>query len=740
MPYLGRALGGLALLSGLLLAATPQRAAPARSEPAAAIVSRRGLDVLLITIDTLRADAPGFGGNRRGTTPVLDRLAARGRVFTNAHAHNVVTLPSHTNILTGLYPYQHGVRDNTGFRLPASVPTLATVLHGSGFATGAFVGAYTLDSQFGLGRGFDVYDDHYPKGSKPTEFVLPERRGDKVVAPALAWWREQRGKRRFMWVHLFDPHAPYTPPEPFASRFADNPYLGEVAAADSYLAPLLDPFLAGQEPPALIAVTADHGESLGEHGELTHGLFAYEATLHVPLLLWGPGIAPGRDGAPVRHVDIFPTVLDAAGIAGVAAPLSGKAAPELARPGRSLLPARPEGAGARTGDGAAAPSYFEALSANLNRGWAPLRGVLRGNAKLIALPLPELYELPRDPGETRNLIGGERDLARRLRALLPPEQARPLARSAAAGTQEAERLLRSLGYLSHRGSDRGSDRGSGAGAGTTAVRGGYGPQDDPKNLIGLDRMMHQAIDLYSRGRVEEAVAVARRIVEARPAMPMGHTLLAQALLQAGHKDEALAVMRQARDKDVATDDLLRQLGLTLAETGRAEEALQVLRPLAGGGEPSSLNALALALSDAGRQQEATAVLDQVLKADPGNPTAYEQQALVALRLGRWSEARQRAERALQLNPELPLAWNDLGVALFQLHEPAAALNAWQRAVDLDPRLLDALWNLGTKGAEQGRREQARRALARFIELAPAERYRDDLRKARELMRQLGGPG
>jgi arylsulfatase A-like enzyme len=207
MRVIGRALGGLALLAGLL-AAAPPGAAPARSAPAAAANAHSGLDVLLITIDTLRADAPGFGGNRRGTTPVLDRLAARGRVFTNAHAHNVVTLPSHTNILTGLYPYQHRVRDNTGFRLPPSVPTLATVLHGAGYATSAFVGAFPLDSQFGLGRGFDVYDDHYPKGSKPTEFVLPERRGDKVVAPALAWWRERRGQRRFMWVHLFDPHAP----------------------------------------------------------------------------------------------------------------------------------------------------------------------------------------------------------------------------------------------------------------------------------------------------------------------------------------------------------------------------------------------------------------------------------------------------------------------------------------------------------------------------------------------------
>ena len=299
---------------------------------------------------------------------MLDRLAAQGRVFTNAHAHNVVTLPSHTNILTGLYPFQHGVRDNTGFRLAAKFPTLATVLHGAGYATGAFVGAFPLDSQFGLNHGFDVYDDHYPKGANETEFVLPERRGDEVVRLALAWWRAHAGKPRFLWVHLYDPHAAYDPPEPFASRFKDDPYLGEVAAADSFLAPLLGPFLDGREKPALVVVTADHGESLGEHGEQTHGLFAYEATLKVPLVVWGRGVAPGRDARSARHVDIFPSVLQAAGV---------QAPAGLRRAGRSLL-----GAAADAGD-----SYFESLSATLNRGWAPLRGLLRGGTKFIALPL-----------------------------------------------------------------------------------------------------------------------------------------------------------------------------------------------------------------------------------------------------------------------------------------------------------------------------------------------------------------
>ncbi|MBV8199911.1 MAG: sulfatase, partial [Acidobacteria bacterium] len=290
--WAGRLLPGLAGAAALLAVAAVAAVAAALTVAAAPLApsAPAPLDLLLITIDTLRADAPGFGGRRPSPTPLLDRLAAGGRVFTAAHAHNVVTLPSHTNILTGLYPFQHGVRDNEGFRVPAGVPTLATVLHAAGYATGAFVGAYPLDSWFGLNRGFDVYDDHYPKGSHPDQFLFAERKGDKVVPPALAWWQGPRGRRRFMWAHLFDPHAPYEPAEPYASRFPGNPYLGEVAAADGYLAPLLEPFLAGAETPALIVVTGDHGESLGEHGEETHGLFAYESTLHVPLLLWGPGV------------------------------------------------------------------------------------------------------------------------------------------------------------------------------------------------------------------------------------------------------------------------------------------------------------------------------------------------------------------------------------------------------------------------------------------------------------------
>ena len=284
---------------------------------------------------------------------MLDRLAAAGRVYTDAHAHNVVTLPSHVNILTGRYPYQHGVRDNSGFTVPESVPTLATVLRQAGYATGAFVGAYPLDSRYGLGHGFDVYDDDYPRGSNPAEFVIAERRGDQVIAPALAWWRAQTGKPRFLWVHLYDPHAAYDPPEPFASRVSRTGPISARWRPRTRSSPRCSIRCSrARRTPALVVVTADHGEALGDHGELTHGLFAYEATLRVPLVVWGAGVNPGRDDRPARHVDIVPTVLGRLGLD-----------PPDGLPGSSLLEA-PE----------AGDSYFEALSTNLNRGWAPLRG------------------------------------------------------------------------------------------------------------------------------------------------------------------------------------------------------------------------------------------------------------------------------------------------------------------------------------------------------------------------------
>ncbi len=258
-------------------------------------------NVLLVTIDTLRADALGsYGG--AAATPALDRLAADGVRFDFAHAHAVTTLSSHASILTGSYPFQHGIRDNSGYRLPPGAQTLATRLKQSGYQTAAFVGGFPVHSRFGLNLGFDVYDDHFGETGAPTEFVMPERPASAVVALARDWIAGKSGgsgrseRPSFVWVHLFDPHAPYRPPAPFDAQYAKQPYYGEVAATDAALAPLLDQLRASAQP-TLVVVTGDHGEGLGDHGELTHGLFAYEATLRVPLIVAEIGGAAGAGGA-----------------------------------------------------------------------------------------------------------------------------------------------------------------------------------------------------------------------------------------------------------------------------------------------------------------------------------------------------------------------------------------------------------------------------------------------------------
>ncbi len=360
--------------------------------PGVAELRNEKQNVLLITIDTLRGDALGcYGGG--ATTPVLDGLAASGLKYTFAHAPTVMTLPSHTSILTGLYPEGHGVHDNSGFRLGSEIPTLATIFSQRGMATGAFVSAATLDARFGLGRGFDVYDEGYPEQAAQGRMAVPERRGEETVAAARKWIESQNGQW-FCWVHLFDPHAPYDPPPGYGAGSDDRGrYLGEVAYVDAALKPLVG-LAQKSKPGTLILVTSDHGESLGEHGELTHGLFAYESTLRVPLLLWNPEIRrAGVVDAPVGLVDVAPTLLELLGIE-----------PPKAWVGRSLL--RPS---------AERELAFETLHTMLTRGWAPLRGLLAGRWKAIDLPIPELYNLRPDPAEQENLASRD---PRRLERLL----------------------------------------------------------------------------------------------------------------------------------------------------------------------------------------------------------------------------------------------------------------------------------------------------------------------------------
>ncbi len=405
--------------------------------------------ILLITLDTTRADRLGCYGRRDAGTPHLDALAARGVRFDRAYTSAPITLPAHASILTGTEPARHGVRDNGSFDLDASVPTLATRLGESGYQTAAFVSAYPVVATFGLDRGFDLYDDDLPEQESATGTVIGERRAADTLEKARAWIDQRPADRPwFAWVHLFDPHSPYAPPTEWAERWRHDPYQGELAYVDHCLGELFDRL--GRDDRlyrVLVAVVADHGESLGEHGEDTHAFLLHDATLRVPWLLAGPGIPAGRTITPVvRTVDLVPTLLDYAGLASLPG-VSGRTTRHLID-GDATEPPR--------------PAELETWYPRLRRGWSELVGRVEGSTKVVWAPSsstpPEAYDLSRDPFERQSTdarLGAALPILERLQrstALRSPSSTDPPL------DPEVERQLTQLGYLSTGGITAASDR------------------------------------------------------------------------------------------------------------------------------------------------------------------------------------------------------------------------------------------------------------------------------------------
>jgi arylsulfatase A-like enzyme/tetratricopeptide (TPR) repeat protein len=670
--------------------------------PASSFVLARSADrnVLIITIDTLRADALGsYGG--RASTPRLDALASSGARFTFAHAHAVVTLPSHTSLFTGLYPYQHGVRDNNGYRVRAGEVTLATRLKALGFSTGAFVGAFPLDQRFGLNQGFDVYDDPLPESGAPVDFSLPERPATQVVSAATAWIGTQSSPW-FTWVHVFDPHAPYRPPAPFDTQYPGDPYAGEVASTDAALAPLFDQ-LRTLSRPTLVIVTADHGESLGEHGELTHGIFAYDATLRVPLIVAEvtPGAAASARGrtidVPARHVDVVPTILDALG-----------APADSAMAGTSLLDV------IATGTGETRPSYFEAMTSHLARGWAPLRGVLVDRDKYIDLPIPETYDLRTDASEQRNLATTE---ATRTQVLFNTLRTFDMAAPGQPGEESGAVLerLRALGYI---------------GGSPAPRRERYTEADDPKNLIDLDRLLHGAGDLYSRGRREEAITAYRTVITRRPDTADAYRHLAFVYWETGRPREAIATLEEALARGLTQRDIRVKLGTYLAESGAAAQAIPLLEGMPDA-DSDVLNALGIAYGQSGRFADAMRTFTRALTVDATSAFSHQNIATLHLRAGNLAAAEQSFRQALAIDATLSGAHTGLGVVLARLNRLPEALDAWRKAVSLDPTDFNAMFNLTMELFESGQAGEARRYGEQFVATAPPAFFGPDIARVRQ---------
>ena len=672
-----------------------------RSQP------RNDFNVLLITIDTLRADAIGAYGNARAATPWIDRLAAGGVRFPDAHAHNVTTLPSHANIFSGKYPTDHGVRDNLGFRFPATIETLATRLKARGYRTGAFVSAFPLDSRFGLNRGFDVYDDRFVDAQTRPAFLEQERRGAETVALARRWI--DGGAPYFCWVHIYEPHFPYEPPEPFASRFQSDLYLGEVAAADAALAPLVEPLIGeGRNGQTLVVLTADHGESLGQHGEATHGIFAYEATLRVPLIIFQPQLFQPRVAfEPARHVDLLPTILEV---------LSIHAPDGLA--GRSLLSAL-KGASSETAS--KQPAYFEALSGNLNRGWAPLRGIIEGPWKYIDLPLPELYDLEHDPDEARNLAVSRAERIEHLRALLAAARTGERRIDRRVETAEARERLRGLGYTSG-ASDRSAAQ--------------YTDADDPKRLIELDGLLQEVTRLYLAGDVREALARCRELVRRRPTMTVSLIELAHLERASGNMPQAIEALQKANAFNPADTQTVSLLAAYLTQAGRAREAAEMVGPYLKRDDVDLqvVSAGALALASSGQRDEALSVLARARREHPSNAMLLVQTGTIHMMADDRDAARRDFEAALALNPDVARAHSSLGVIAAESGRTAEAIDHWKRAIGLDPQEVGKLLAFGEFLRRRGGDAKARPFLELFIASAPPN-ARDDVERVRKSLGQ-----
>jgi arylsulfatase A-like enzyme/Flp pilus assembly protein TadD len=656
-----------------------------------AVAGARGANLLLVTIDTLRRDRLGAYGSTARLTPVIDQLAGRGVRFERAYAHSPMTLPSHASILTGRTPVGHGLRNNGTYRLDAGVPTLATALASHGYRRGAFVGAFVLDARYGLGRGFEVYDDRLPGHRGQTTFRYAERSAAEVVQAAGDWITSGASGPWFAWVHLFDPHAPYAAPPEFAAGRAA--YDGEVAYADAMVGRLLTRLAAaGLANRTLIVVTADHGESLGEHGESTHGLFAYDETINVPLVVAGPGVTSGVVRAAVGHADVAPTVLDLLG----APALEGVS-------GHSLV----------TTPAADREVYFEAMDAALSRGWAPLTGVVTARWKLIDLPERELYDLVADAAEAKNLAMHDPATAdgldrRRRAALAVPSASAP----AASRDADGDRRLRALGYV--------------ASAGAVPAGGPPRPGLDPKRLVAVHEQFTAALEAFSSGHQDVALREFQAVLREHPAFTVARTSAASVLVERGRAREAVVLLDAAPAETRQTPELLAKLGVARREAGDLQGARTALEAVRASGwqNPEVLNDLGVVYARLGRTDEARAAFSSLLETAPHAADVWNNLGVLELSAGRAAEAAAAFRHAVDTDPAFGDAWQGLGAALIE-RDPAGAIEAWRRAERLLPQDFDLLYNLGMLLAAGERPAEAAPYLARFLEEAPPVKYARD---------------
>ena len=656
----------------------------------------RATPVLLITIDTLRADHVGCYGSRAARTPAMDSLAQEGVRFEDALTQVPITLPSHVVILTGTYPIYNGVRDFTSPPLRPGVGLLAEAFQRQGYDTAAFVSAFVLDSTWGLKRGFQVYDDRFdPRQFETRSPGNIQRRAGETVDRLLAWLRARKsGRPFFVWLHLYDPHSPYDPPEPFHTRYAGHLYDGEIAYTDSQLGRVFSYLRqADLYHRALVVLLSDHGESLGEHGEDEHGFFVYRATLRVPLIFKLPaGVAPpGVIHSPAGLVDVAPTLLD---LVGIHDPLSRQFQ------GTSL-------AALTMGKGASAsrPVYSETFYPRDSFGWSPLGSIWTSQYQYIGAPRPELYEPERDPAEKHNLVQERGADSAALRSLLEDFERRYASRSPSQHNQPGAALpelpaetvekLKSLGYVAYSAPAK------------TAVD---QPLPDPKDRLQVFRSILRATDLASAGRLEESDALLKNVAEAEPNLYLIHFMLGENAAKMRRWADAEREFSACLKLSPTFEQAIMGLGRTAFAEGKLEAAKAWLE-LAAHQNPHNFLAyhgLGLVARAQRHDEEARAYFEKAIEEKPDYAPSQQELGGSLIELRRYNEALTPLRRAAELGSVDPVLANYLGTAYLNTNQTKAAVESYRKALSLKPDYAAARLNLAFAYRKLGEQAQAAR--------------------------------
>jgi choline-sulfatase len=639
-------------------------------------------NVLLITLDTFRAD------RINANTPNLQKLAAESVRFTNADSPVPLTLPAHCSILSGVLPLHHGVRNNGANAFPTDRNTLATIFSAAAYRTGAFVSSFVLDHRFGLQRGFDRYDDEIPRDATAEANTLEaERRGDVTVDHALAWLRETGARPYFAWVHLYDAHAPYAPPAPYPQT-----YDGEIAFVDAQVGRLLG---VVDRKNTIVLIVGDHGESLGEHGELTHGLLVYEATLHVPMLLAAPDADPHQVKTPVSSIDIAPTLAQLAGLKvgradGIELPLKGE-------PDSKDLYAESQ-----------YPTTF---------GWSALSAIRRGASKLISNR--EMYDLDRDPNEKTNVLANDRRTFRALEtAMLEIGKSEAPASTQTTVDEETRRKLASLGYV--------------APSGNVST----GDQPDPVAMTPLFRQFEEATWALNGGRVKEAIAAFTKLTSSDPRNPVFRESLGRALRQAGDNEAAVRLYRESVAIAPNNADAWYNLAVALQDAGHREEAGIAIREALRRDEkrPEAHNTLAIALMSEGNAAGAEDEFRRAIALDSRNARAWNNLGNILRATNRLEEAKAAYAQSSSLAPNYADPLNGAGVIDVQQDRPRDAIPKFDAALRIAPNYFEAELNRGIAlkmaGDDTAAAEQLRRLLAT---LPPGPAFDQQRNAARSLL-------